>query len=248
MAQGLVESETVIRRDCVVEDKSSAVLEEKIAYIFSDKALLDEALTHKSFSNEQADRVTPYNERLEFLGDAVLSLVVSHYMYRTFPQLPEGEMTRIRAEVVSEKGLEVVARAMDLGRFLRLGRGEERTGGRQKSSLVANAMEALLGAVFCDGGFGSVRPVVEALFVDHIHRSARCKAGVDYKTRLQECLQAQFGEMPGYDLAQVDGPPHKRRYTVHACFRGETVGRGEGRSKKAAEQAAARVALERFDS
>lgn len=232
--------------ELLVEDRSSAVLEEKIAYVFSDRALLDEALTHKSFSNEQADRITPYNERLEFLGDAVLSLVVSHYIYRTFPRLPEGEMTRIRAEVVSEKGLAVVARGIDLGGFLRLGRGEERTGGRRKSSLVANAMEALLGAVFCDGGFDSVRAVIESLFVDNIQRSAHRKAGVDYKTRLQECLQAQFGEMPCYELVQVDGPPHQRRYTVHACFRGETVGRGEGRSKKAAEQAAAKVALERF--
>ncbi|MDD4457764.1 MAG: ribonuclease III family protein, partial [Syntrophotalea acetylenica] len=135
------------------EEKPDILLERTIDYTFGDPSLLIEALTHKSFSNEQNDRGVPDNERLEFLGDVVLGLVVSHYVFRTFPHLPEGELTRIRSEVVSEKGLAVIGKAISLGDFMRLGKGEERSGGRLKSSLIANAMEALIGAIFCDGGF-----------------------------------------------------------------------------------------------
>jgi ribonuclease-3 len=226
------------------EEKPDILLERTIDYTFGDPSLLIEALTHKSFSNEQNDRGVPDNERLEFLGDVVLGLVVSHYVFRTFPHLPEGELTRIRSEVVSEKGLAVIGKAISLGDFMRLGKGEERSGGRLKSSLIANAMEALIGAIFCDGGFEQACRVVEALVVEHIQRAARRKAGVDYKTRLQERLQARFGEVPQYVLVHADGPPHQRSYTVEARFRESCIGRGEGRSKKAAEQAAARQALE----
>ncbi|ABA88649.1 ribonuclease III [Syntrophotalea carbinolica DSM 2380] len=228
----------------MLEAKSAALLEDTIDYVFDNQALLLEALTHKSFSNEQNDRTEPDNERLEFLGDAVLGVVVSHYIFRTFPHLPEGELTRIRSEVVSEKGLTVIGKAICLGDYMRLGKGEERSGGRQKSSLLANTMEALLGAVFCDGGFDSVRRVIEALFIPHIQRAARRKTGVDYKTRLQERLQARFGDVPQYVLIHADGPPHQRSYSVEAHFRGSCIGQGQGRSKKSAEQAAAKQALE----
>jgi len=223
-------------------------LEEKIGYRFSDTALLREALTHKSFSNEQHGRDVHHNERLEFLGDAVLDLVVSHALFRDFPALAEGELTRIRAEVVSEKGLAFIGRHLGLGDSLRLGRGEERSGGREKDSLIADALEALLGAVFCDGGFESARRMIEALCTAPIERSARRKAGIDYKTRLQELLQARQGRPPSYALTLAEGPDHQRVYTIEVCTEGETIGSGRGRTKKAAEQEAAREALSRLES
>jgi ribonuclease-3 len=222
-------------------------LEETIGYRFSDTALLRESLTHKSFSNEQAGRGVPHNERLEFLGDAVLDLVVSHALFRSFPDLAEGELTRIRAEVVSEKGLAAIGRQLGLGASLRLGRGEDRSGGREKDSLVADALEAILGAVFCDGGFENARRIIEALCIAPIECSAQRKAGIDYKTRLQELLQARQGRPPTYALTLTEGPDHERVYTVEVCSEGETIGCGRGRTKKAAEQEAAQEALARLN-
>lgn len=231
----------------MLEEKSIALLEDTVNYAFKNKDLLLEALTHKSFSNEQSDQSAPDNERLEFLGDAVLGLVVSHYVFSAYPKLSEGELTRIRSEVVSEKGLAVIGKGIGLGDFMRLGRGEERSGGRRKSSLIANTMEALLGAAFIDSGFEEVRRVVENLFVENIRHAARRKAGVDYKTRLQERLQARYGEVPLYVLIHAEGPPHQRSYTVEARFRETCIGQGQGRSKKSAEQAAAKQALVQMD-
>lgn len=216
-------------------------LEEKIDYYFRDGALLEEALTHKSFSNEQPGSI-PFNERLEFLGDAVLDLVISRYVYKHLPA-PEGELTRIRAEVVNEKSLSLIAEKLDLGSYLRLGKGEERSGGRNKSSLLANVLEAVLGAVFCDSDFERARSVAEPLFVKEIHRAASSKAGMDYKTRLQEMLQSLYGKTPEYVLSQVMGPEHSRSYSVEVRFDGKLIGEGTGTTKKKAEQAAAREAL-----
>jgi ribonuclease-3 len=207
-------------------------LEEKTAYSFRSRALLEEALTHKSFSNERQGETVPFNERLEFLGDAVLDLVVSRYVYRRFPAAPEGELTRIRAEVVNEKSLAHVARRLALGEYLRLGKGEEKSGGRKKDSLLANALEAFLGAVFCDGGFEEVRQ----------------KAGTDFKTRLQEVLQARLGTVPDYVLSQVEGPEHRRLYSVEVHVDGRVAGCGSGTTKKRAEQEAAREALRKLES
>ena len=222
-------------------------LEEKIGYRFSDAALLRESLTHKSFSNEQPGRDVPHNERLEFLGDAVLDLVVSQTLFRAFPALAEGELTRIRAEVVSEKGLSDIGRPLGLGDALNLGRGEERSGGRDKDSLIADALEAVLGAVFFDGGFESARRVIENLCTSAIERSARRTAGIDYKTRLQELLQARQGRPPTYALTLTEGPDHQRVYTIEVRGEGETIGCGRGRTKKAAEQEAAREALAKLE-
>lgn len=230
----------LLRRPC------EESLEEQIGYRFNDTALLRESMTHKSFSNEQPGRNVPHNERLEFLGDAVLDLVVSDVIFRTFETFAEGELTRIRSEVVSEKGLSAIGRQLDVGGCLQLGRGEERSGGRNKSSLVADGLEALLGAVFCDGGFESARLVIEALFAGPIDRSARQKTGVDHKTRLQEVLQARQGQTPVYVLVLAEGPDHQRTYTVEVRFDGAPIGCGRGRTKKAAEQEAARQALERL--
>ncbi len=220
-----------------------AQLEERIGYHFGDRALLAAALTHKSYSNEQLHAAVPFNERLEFLGDAVLDLVVSEELFRMLPQAPEGELTRIRAEVVREKGLAEVAVGLDLGACLNLGRGEERSGGRDKESLLADALEALLGAVFCDGGFPAARQVAGGLFRPLLLASARRKVGVDHKTRLQEVIQARHGRPPSYALAQTEGPDHRRVYTAIVSFEGVTLGQGRGTNKKGAEQEAARHAL-----
>ncbi len=218
-------------------------LEKKIGYSFNDSDLLREALTHKSHANENSVQSAVYNERLEFLGDAVLGLVVSRRIFNSFPSLPEGEMTRIRAEVVSEKGLAAVSRHLSLGDYLLLGRGEEKSGGRQKESIIADALEAVLGAIFCDGGLEAVAPVIERHFDRAIELSARRTVGVDHKTRLQEYLQARYGCTPDYVPTRTEGPDHQRIYTVEVHFAGESIGCGQGRTKKAAEQEAASQAL-----
>lgn len=220
-----------------------AELLNKIAYRFTNPALLRQALTHKSYSNEHPGAAFPHNERLEFLGDAVLDLVISHRIFRDFPDLPEGELTRIRAELVSASGLAAVARELSLGDCLLLGRGEERSGGRQKESLVADALEALLGAVFCDGGFANVVPVIDTLFAAAIVSAANRKTGIDHKTRLQEVLQGRYGQPPSYILTRAEGPDHQRIYSVEVRLADRPIGSGQGRSKKAAEQAAACSAL-----
>ena len=218
-------------------------LENSIGYCFSNKNLPLQALTHKSYSNEQADYV-PHNERLEFLGDAVIELVISEWVYRSYPDVPEGGLTRIRAEVVSEKGLAVIARNLDLGQGLRLGKGEERSGGRDKASLLSDALEALLGAVFVEGGFGVACQVGERIFSTSVKESAQQRYGSDYKTCLQEKLQAHYNKLPEYQLTQVSGPDHDRTFSMEVRFAGKLLGKGNGSSKKNAEQKAAAAALD----
>lgn len=223
-------------------------LQARIAYRFTNSALLRQALTHKSYSNEHPGEFVPHNERLEFLGDAVLDLAVSHRIFHDFPDFPEGELTRIRAELVSAPGLATVARELMLGGCLLLGRGEERSGGRQKESLVADALEALLGAIFCDGGFTPVAAVIDSLFANAVASAASRKTGIDHKTRLQEVLQSQFGQPPNYVLTRTEGPDHQRIYSVEVRLAEQPIGSGQGRSKKAAEQAAACSALARLEA
>lgn len=218
-------------------------LEKSIGYTFSDKMLMQQALTHKSFSNEQAE-FAAHNERLEFLGDAVLELVISDWIYCHYPDIPEGGLTRIRAEVVSEKGLTEIALQLSLGDGLRLGKGEQKSGGREKPSLLSDALEALLGAVYRDGGFSAARAVIEKNFVAAIEKSALLRYGSDYKTCLQERLQAQYGALPEYILSQVSGPDHDRVFSMEVHFQGKLLGKGSGTSKKSAEQKAAAAALD----
>ncbi len=218
-------------------------IEKKIGYRFRQPVLLREALTHKSYSNEKPDHDVPHNERLEFLGDAVLDLVISHRLYRDYPDSPEGELTRVRAEVVSEKSLARFGRELQLGGWLLLGRGEGLSGGRDKDSLLADTLEALLGAVYLDGGLEQARAVTEPMFSKAIVQSARRKAGVDHKTRLQEIFQGRGERLPAYVLTLVEGPDHQRIYTVEVRAAGQVLGCGRGRTKKAAEQEAARNAL-----
>lgn len=223
-------------------------LQQRIGYRFAESDRLQEALTHKSFSNEQATGTAPHSERLEFLGDAVLDLAISAQAFALYPDFAEGDLTRVRAEVVSEGSLAHLARGLDLGDLLLLGRGEERSGGREKASLLADALEALLGAVFLDGGFAAASEVVAGLFGPALRQAARRKAGVDYKTRLQELLQSRFGRPPAYRLLEASGPDHERSYRVEVRCGEEILGTGSGRSKKSAEQAAARQALDGLDS
>jgi ribonuclease-3 len=222
-------------------------LEKKVGYVFKDRDLLCEALTHRSFTNERVGIGFSHNERLEFLGDAVLDLVISQIIFSDYKTFSEGDLTRVRAEVVNEKTLADLGRQCDLGDCLLLGRGEQRSGGRDKDSLLADALEALLGAVFCDSGFEGVRPVIETLFREEIECAALRKVGVDHKTRLQEVLQARHGFPPTYRVVDVEGPDHQRNYTIEVQSEGEVIGSGRGRTKKGAEQEAARRALESLE-
>lgn len=218
-------------------------LEEDLGYVFGNRPLAVQALTHKSYSNEQLVFVE-HNERLEFLGDAVLELAISDLVYRRYPEIPEGGLTRIRAEVVSEKGLAEIAGKLNIGKWLRLGRGELNSGGKHKPSLLADAFEALLGAVYCDGGFTAACLVIEKNFSDVIHLSTRLRYGSDHKTCLQERLQARFNQLPEYRLSQVTGPDHSREFFTAVYFNDKLLGRGIGTSKKSAEQQAAAAALD----
>lgn len=224
-------------------DNDFFLLQQNLGYTFADPGLIVQALTHKSFSNEQPDAVG-HNERLEFLGDAVLELAVSDLVYRLFPDIPEGGMTRIRAEVVSEKGLTDIARGLQIGSYLRLGRGEINNQGYNKPSLLSDTLEALLGAVFRDGGFTAACQVVEKNFLAVIDDSARLRYGSDHKTCLQERLQSYFNGLPEYHLSQIEGPDHSKIFFMEVHFNHQVLGRGRGSSKKSAEQQAAAVALD----
>ncbi len=224
-------------------DFSIEQLQQRLGYLFAAPELPRQALTHKSFSNEQPDKDEPHNERLEFLGDAVLELAVSERIYRRYPDIPEGGLTRIRAEVVCEKGLDKIARRLNLGAGLRLGKGEEKCGGRKKASLLSDALEALIGAVFLEGGYPAACAVVAKVFAEDLDHSANIRYGTDYKTALQESLQARYGQLPEYQLVKVDGPDHGRIFTIQVCFGERVLGCGEGSSKKQAEQNAASQAM-----
>jgi ribonuclease-3 len=222
-------------------------LEESLKYSFRDRALLAEAMTHRSYVNEHPLENLPDNERLEFLGDAVLDLVISDYLMKALPNSPEGELTRVRAEVVSLPGLAALASSLDIGSGLLLGKGEERSGGRNKSSLLADALEALFGAIFTDKGFDAAKAVVLPLFVPLLQQAATDE-GQDFKSRLQEFLQATHRDLPVYELADSAGPAHDRIYHVDVLIDGRSLGSGQGRTKKSAEQAAAKAALTQLEN
>jgi len=221
---------------------SHQTLEDILDYRFKNRTLLDIALTHRSFANE-AQIPTDHNERLEYLGDVVLSLVVATALFKALPVMAEGEMTRVRSEVVSERSLAQVARRIGLGEHLKVGRGEDRTGGREKDSLLADTLEGVLGAVYVDSDFTAAERVISQLLHDEIAQSAEGKRGLDSKTSLQEFLQSQYGQLPSYELVRAEGPDHDRCYHVAVCLAEQMIGQGSGRSKKRAEQAAAYAAL-----
>ena len=217
-------------------------LEDMLGYAFRRKALLETALTHSSWANENRGSGMACNERLEFLGDAVLGFVVASYLYENAPDMPEGQMTRARAELVCERSLLGAADALGLGEHLRLGRGEELGGGRKRPSILADAFEAVVAAVFLDGGMERAAAVVDRYILSGFTEGI--KHGCDYKTLLQELIQKKSGQTLGYQLTGESGPDHMKRFSVEALVNGAVMGFGTGRNKKEAEQAAAKAALE----
>ena len=215
-------------------------LEQRIGHTFAEPRLLRLALTHRSVSAENPARED--NERLEFLGDAVLQLVVTDLLYASYPQLPEGQLAKVRAAVVSRPTLAEIARSIELGEFVELAPGEERTGGREKDSILADSLEAILGAVYLDAGLERARAVVHAFWQDPVAERAKDPGVKDYKTRLQEVL-ARDSKRPDYEV-EGEGPDHDRRFAATVSVEGSVLGSGSGKSKKAAEQSAAAEALE----
>jgi ribonuclease-3 len=216
-------------------------LEDRLGHEFADPDLLARAMAHRSWCAETVGE--PSNERLEFLGDAVLGLVVTDHVYRSYPDLPEGELAKVRASVVSAAALADVAAELELGDALLLGKGEDASGGREKPSIVADALEAVIGAVYLDAGWAAAAEVVLGLLGDRIAAAAEGPGGQDYKTRLQELSARSFEDVPSYEVVD-EGPDHAKRFFATVVVGGRPRGRGEGRSKKQAEQAAARCAWE----
>ena len=216
-------------------------LEESIHYRFNNKKLLTEALSHSSYANENK-RNRRSNERLEFLGDSVLSIVVSQYLFEHFSHLPEGELTKIRASLVCEKSLHVFAKQIDLGKYLLLGKGEENTGGRERASILADAFEALIAAIYLDGGLDAAKEHILRFIPEDID-SQKSSAFNDYKTILQEVIQQNPEEKVEYVIADQSGPDNNKAFTVNVCLNSNIIGVGTGKSKKEAEQMAAREAL-----
>lgn len=213
-------------------------LEERVGYRFSDRERLATALTHRSYANENPDCGRSDNEKLEYLGDAVLDLVVGHLLMDKYPTAREGELSVTRAQVVSEAGLAEVAADLQLGEFLYLGKGEHKSGGRMKSSLLSDAVEALVAAVYLDGGFPEAFSLVERLFRKRVD-AVELTGYYDHKTRLQERAQALLKETPTYKVVGESGPDHAKRFEIAVFMRGREWARAEAGSKKRAEQLAA---------
>ena len=218
-------------------------LESRLGYTFKDRSLLENALMHSSYANERRAAGCVSNERLEFLGDSVLGMVTAEKLYKLFPDLPEGKLSRLRAELVCEQSLHVVALGLGLGDYLLLGKGEAHTGGRERPSILADAVEAIIAAMYLDGGIEIARTfiltkVLAGLDAGVIHHV------VDHKTELQERVQRKADQHLEYRLTGESGPDHDKRFTMAVYLNGEEIGSGVGRSKKEAEQAAATAALE----
>ena len=216
-------------------------LEKAIGYEFRDKSLLSMALVHSSFSNEHKKEQIPNNERLEFLGDAALELASSRYLYEHFPDEPEGVLSRRRASIVCEPSLAECARTVGLGHHLQLGKGEEKNNGRERDSLLSDAFEAVIGAMFLDGGFAAAEHFVRRFVMDKMTDKPVYS---DSKTKLQETVQSSQADSITYELLSEDGPEHDKTFTVEVKIGGAVYGTGSGHSKKVAEQEAAAAALE----
>ena len=211
-------------------------LEQRIGYSFKDKTLLRQALMHSSYTNEHHLHKENCNERLEFLGDAVLELSSSEYLFKLYPDKPEGELTKLRASLVCEPALALSSRQIGLGEYLLMGKGEELTGGRERPSIVSDAVEALIGAIYLDGGFASAKEFILRYILNDIENK---QLFYDSKTILQEMVQSQYEESLSYKLLREDGPDHNKSYEVQVLLGTSVLGKGRGRTKKAAEQEAA---------
>lgn len=220
---------------------SMKLLQEKIGYKFKDQKLLFEALSHSSFANENK-KSRRSNERLEFLGDSVLSIVVSDYIFKHFAHIPEGELTKLRASLVCESSLYEFSKKIDLGNHIFLGKGEELTGGRERPSIISDAFEAVIAAIYLDGGMEAVSPYILSFIPDNITPRGAATFH-DYKTSLQEIIQRNPEEKIVYHLKSESGPDHDKHFTIQVLLNNNVIGEGTGKSKKNAEQAAAKEAL-----
>ena len=219
-------------------------LESAIGYRFKNITLLQNALTHSSYANEQWHDGLKSNERLEFLGDSILGMVVAQHLYRTFPNRLEGDLTRMRADMVCEQSLANIARQVNLGEYLRLGKGEEQSGGRNRPSILADATEAVLAACFLDGGMEAAEQFIARFVLCNVPVSRMTNQ--DYKTAFQELVQQKKDQQITYALVGEMGPDHDKQFIVEVALNGTVVGTGTGSSKKRAEQAAARAAIEKL--
>ena len=225
-----------------------ATLQQVLGISFNDLSLLEQALVHSSYTNENPGLAPDSNERLEFLGDAVLDLVIAEKLYRDFPQFTEGKMTKLRAALVRQDTLVHMARAISLGDYLYLGRGEEASGGRDKPTNLADALEAVVAAIFLDQGLNTTTDVILRLFNVELVKVISHGTGVDYKSQLQELIQTRQDQVPVYHLVEAVGPDHDRRFAVEVRVDDTVLGKGSGKSKKRAETEAARLALERLST
>ena len=219
------------------------LFEQKINYEFKNKEYILEALTHSSYSNENKNY--PFNERLEFLGDSVLSIVISDYLFKKETKLPEGELTKIRANIVCEESLSEVSKNIHLGKYMLLGKGEEATGGRERISILADALEAVIAAIYLDGGIKCAREFILTNMEKIINDSIKGKIFRDYKTCLQEVLQSNGENNIWYKLIEEKGPDPNKRFVMEVGINDTVLGVGEGKSKKDAEQVAAKCALDK---
>jgi ribonuclease-3 len=225
-----------------------STIQDRLGYVFQQPDYLELALTHPSYAHEHPEEGGDayHNQRLEFLGDAVIDFLVAAWLYRSYPNFPEGPLTRLRATLVRTSTLAELARELDLGRALRLGRGEEEGGGRDRNANLCDAMEATLGALYIDGGLETAWPHLEPWFEAQAEAILAERAYVDPKSRFQEWAQAELRATPVYEIVREEGPDHAKMFTAQVCVGDEIAGKGRGASKRLAEQAAARSALRRY--
>lgn len=223
-------------------------LEDKIKYNFKDIEVISTAITHSSYANERKARKINYNERIEFLGDSVLSLVISEYLYKKYPNLPEGELTVTRAKIVCESSLSKCAINIGLGKYLLLGKGEELSGGRNKTSILSDAFEALIGAIYIDDGFETAKGFILKYMEDIIKSCVDGKLFYDFKTQLQELVQQNGEQHVLYNVIDESGPDHNKLFLTEVRINDVIAGQGQGHSKKESEQNAAKDALGKFNS
>jgi len=219
-------------------------LQKRLGVTFKDGSLLGQALVHRSYIHENPDFELPDNERLEFLGDSLLGLVIAEKVYEDFPELAEGGMTKLRAALVRRETLARLAESLGLGDYLYIGRGEDSSGGRAKQSILVGAFEAVIAAILIDQGFDVCRGFVRRVFADEVGRVVEERLDEDYKSQLQEVIQAKRRQAPTYRVVGVEGPDHDRDFTVEVSVDGDVIGSGRGKSKRQAEMAAAQAALE----
>jgi ribonuclease-3 len=230
------------------DDQQLDSFQERLGYRFGERALLIEALSHSSYVNENPDAGVSSNERMEFLGDSVLGLLITQYLFEHYPDFPEGELTLMKSVLVSEGTLAGIAQRIELGPCLFLGKGESASGGAERASNLSNAIEALLAAIYLDRGLEEARRITEALFIEDLERIATTRHSLNYKNLLQHYSQERDGAIPEYVMLGSHGPQHEKLFEIEVRVKGAPLGRGFGRIKKEAEQEAARFALDALES